>query len=482
MAVPYTFASATSAIPLSQLDANFATTITLGNTAIQLGNTVTTLNNMTLANATVSSGNVTVTSASLSGNLTFTGTGNRITGDFSNATAANRVMFQTSTANSATIVGVIPNGTSTNAQLWCFGSSDPANTSVLQLAGGANTNTEVRIASNITGTGTYLPMTFYTNGSERMRLDTNGYLGIGTNSPGQRLDLAGGSMTLSSSTGTQQFYLYRFSATNYASIGTDSSAGGITFTTGTSSPSERMRIDSSGNVGIGTNSPGAKLQVNGNTAQYSASVAVRTPPNQYEWGHSNTSGYGSVIGAESGSGAPFIAFSAGAGTNSNTYRTYGIAGCVIKTDNAGGLTFNSVTNANADNQTTTERMRIDSSGNVLVTNPAGLGYGTGSGGTVTQATSKATAVTLNKPTGQIITAADALAANTVVNFTFTNSLLSIYDNLVLTFNSNSVNIDKYNVWASVNNGSAVIYLKNISAGSLSEAKYINFAIIKGATS
>lgn len=55
MAVPYTFAGATSSIPLSQLDSNFATTITLGNTAIQLGNTVTTLNNMTFANVTISS-------------------------------------------------------------------------------------------------------------------------------------------------------------------------------------------------------------------------------------------------------------------------------------------------------------------------------------------------------------------------------------------------------------------------------------------
>jgi hypothetical protein len=53
MAVPYTFGSATASIPLSQLDSNFATTITLGNTAIQLGNTVTTLNNMTLASPTL---------------------------------------------------------------------------------------------------------------------------------------------------------------------------------------------------------------------------------------------------------------------------------------------------------------------------------------------------------------------------------------------------------------------------------------------
>ena len=55
MAVPYTFGSATTSIPLSQLDSNFATGITLGNTAIQLGNTVTTLNNMTYANVTISS-------------------------------------------------------------------------------------------------------------------------------------------------------------------------------------------------------------------------------------------------------------------------------------------------------------------------------------------------------------------------------------------------------------------------------------------
>jgi hypothetical protein len=65
MAVPYTFGAATAAIPLSQLDSNFASTITLGNTAIQLGNTVTILNNMTFANVTVSSGTVTLTSANV---------------------------------------------------------------------------------------------------------------------------------------------------------------------------------------------------------------------------------------------------------------------------------------------------------------------------------------------------------------------------------------------------------------------------------
>jgi hypothetical protein len=58
MPVAYQFANASTTIPLSQLDANFASPITLGNTSIQLGNSVSTLNNMTLANVTISSGNI----------------------------------------------------------------------------------------------------------------------------------------------------------------------------------------------------------------------------------------------------------------------------------------------------------------------------------------------------------------------------------------------------------------------------------------
>lgn len=53
MAVPNTFAGATTAIPLSQLDSNFNTPITIGNTAVQLGNTITTLNVVTLNTPTV---------------------------------------------------------------------------------------------------------------------------------------------------------------------------------------------------------------------------------------------------------------------------------------------------------------------------------------------------------------------------------------------------------------------------------------------
>ena len=63
MAVPYIFANATTAIPLSQLDNNFATAITIGNTAVYLGNTTTSFGNVTLTNATISSVSTPITAA-----------------------------------------------------------------------------------------------------------------------------------------------------------------------------------------------------------------------------------------------------------------------------------------------------------------------------------------------------------------------------------------------------------------------------------
>jgi len=91
MTVPYTFGTATTSIPLSNLDANFNTPITLGNTSIYLGNTTTTIGNLTLTNATISSGtvnitNVTVTTANVT-NITVTGTANIATGNITTLTS-----------------------------------------------------------------------------------------------------------------------------------------------------------------------------------------------------------------------------------------------------------------------------------------------------------------------------------------------------------------------------------------------------------
>ena len=128
-----------------------------------------------------------------------------------------------------------------------------------------------------------------------------------------------------------------------------------------------------------------------------------------------------------------------------------------------------------------EALRFNASGH-LIEQPIPTGFGTGAGGGVTQATSKSTNVTLDKPVGRITMNNAALAANTTVGFALNCSFIAATDILLLTIVDASVsNGANYNAWATVGGGGALIKLRNISAGSLSEAVQINYAIIKGAT-
>jgi hypothetical protein len=65
--VPYTFSAATAPIPLSQLDANFNTTLTIGSTSIGLGNTTSSLANITFTGTTTLPGSGAISSAGLLG-------------------------------------------------------------------------------------------------------------------------------------------------------------------------------------------------------------------------------------------------------------------------------------------------------------------------------------------------------------------------------------------------------------------------------
>lgn len=86
--VPNIFGNATTSIPLTQLDANFNTTATLGNTAIGLGNTTTSVGNLTLTNVTIVSG------TSLVGNVTI---GNTTVGLGNTATSIGNLALNNAT-------------------------------------------------------------------------------------------------------------------------------------------------------------------------------------------------------------------------------------------------------------------------------------------------------------------------------------------------------------------------------------------------
>jgi hypothetical protein len=105
-----------------------------------------------------------------------------------------------------------------------------------------------------------------------------------------------------------------------------------------------------------------------------------------------------------------------------------------------------------------------------------FGYVSGTG-TITQATNKATGVTLNSPSGQITLNGAALAADTTVSFTLTNSSITANDVLILNHISAGT-AGSYLLNAQAAAGSASINVRNITAGSLSEAIVIGFAVIK----
>jgi len=106
-----------------------------------------------------------------------------------------------------------------------------------------------------------------------------------------------------------------------------------------------------------------------------------------------------------------------------------------------------------------------------------LGYTAAAQGTVTQETSKSTAVTLNKSAGQITMNAATLNAATNVTFTLNNSTVSAKDVVVLSVSSGAT-AGAYNCWVSgKGTGTVSITVRNISGGNLSEAVVLNFAVI-----
>jgi len=115
-----------------------------------------------------------------------------------------------------------------------------------------------------------------------------------------------------------------------------------------------------------------------------------------------------------------------------------------------------------------------------VTAGSAIGYVAGNGGAVTQATSKSTGVTLNKPCGAITTHNAALADGAEVTFTVTNSEVAATDVVVACIKSGGTSGAYVLGVTAVAAGSFDLTLGNVSGGSLSQAVVINFVVIKAA--
>ena len=207
-----------------------------------------------------------------------------------------------------------------------------------------------------------------TNNAVRMGIDSSGNVGIGTSSPGQRLTVVSSTASLAQFTGPQFAQIRHSDGTrtmftqvfdNEARLFSETSTPLVFGTNNT----ERMRITSTGDVGIGTSSPGARMVV------AAANTAVASRGTAYLY---STNAMGANLGGQLSFGGSFT------GTSETVFGS--IAGrkeTGTDSDISGYLQF-STTNASLGN---VERMRIDSSGNLLV-GTGGPFYGTSGRGLI----------------------------------------------------------------------------------------------------
>jgi hypothetical protein len=208
-----------------------------------------------------------------------------------------------------------------------------------------------------------------TNGTERMRLTSGGNVGIGTTSPTQLLTVNGAAgylfTTQENSANNVRFQTYVDGNEVALISGYNTTAKPMTFYIGAS---ERMRITSGGNVGIGTTSPESRLMINGDYADMTGTITYST----------NTKGI--ILNQDGGGGYGMGLWFRQAGLTSGIGSTRVSSG-----DWATDLRFYTHPSSTTNQNTLYERMRINSEGNVgigttspsarlVVSNSGGTGY------------------------------------------------------------------------------------------------------------
>jgi hypothetical protein len=250
--VPYTFGTATTSIPLSNLDSNFQTPVTIGNASVALGNTISAIGNLTLNNVTIASGTTNV-----SVNSIVNGTSNVVIASSGGAVNISTNGTQAITVDTSQNVGI--------------GTTSP--TSNLTVNGSVAAEVDYNVANTktvlsyvdatqyITGTVTSIPYIFRTANTEKMRIDSSGNLIVGDTTTGSRLKVKSTGTTNSTvsfqvfdSGGTNEFYIQ-----DGGNINTGLKASSpYNQTTGSAA---NMFVDSNGNLNRSTSSLKYKTDV-----------------------------------------------------------------------------------------------------------------------------------------------------------------------------------------------------------------------------
>jgi hypothetical protein len=365
---------------LAALTASTGISVTNGSGSITIANTgVTSLIAGTAISVSAATGGVTVnntgvtsivagTNISISGGTGAVTVNTTATPTFATSVTSPLIIGGTTASSSLTLQSTSGAGTS-DAIIFQTGSQSERmriSTSGQITIGAGTVGAPALSTTGDTNTGMFFPaadtIAFAEGGVEAMRIDALGRVGIGTSSPSNKLVVESSALNIvvSSSTGSYGAFLrnsasgqpsYDFYQTNGTETGriTVDSSSNMAFATG-SSATERMRIDSFGNVGIGATAvAGVRLQIQQDQAAYT---------------------YCDLVNVTNGGGAVFrqiVRNIANTGTTSVDYAKLIGSGLAINNNDTNAANFTSFGVGG------TERMRIDSSGNVGIglSNPGG---------------------------------------------------------------------------------------------------------------
>jgi len=235
MPVPFTFATATGSIPLSQLDANFNTGVTIGNTSVQLGGTLTTINNLSLANVAITSVNTSFPNGYLANSNVVIGTTTINLG--STVTTVDGVTFSNVSLTGANV-------TISNASITSANVTGTANISNLVVIGNGTFGGNVSVTGNVTARNGFVTIGNTTVGlgnttatlgnttvsNTTVTLYTESVVAIGNSGTSKTIDLTNGTFQTVTMTGNCTFTMPTNIAGRSFVLVVSTGAGGFTGT------------------------------------------------------------------------------------------------------------------------------------------------------------------------------------------------------------------------------------------------------------